>query len=245
MDQVGHMQQLIESFRSQAEQQQSTLAMDILNDYEHLFQLYKQQTDLINRIWDVYELGQYEIAQNTLDPLEQVLYSTLISINTLEKEVQTAALKNYLDDLKAIINENLNELKHVSIDVFPICIQDLGAFGAIKSQYEMLKETGKLSIDVFFEGAMKIQQRRAELLLFRSIQYLIKMINRINYEQPVTISLQQNEQQVIMTLSGKQLFPQLQQYEGFTLFASFIEGIHGAKLEILSEQQLQLDVQLL
>lgn len=244
MDQVGHMQQLIENYRFQAEQQESTLAQNILNDYEHLLQLFKQQNDLVNRIWDVYEQDRYEIAQNTLDPLEQVLYSTLLSIGTLEKEVQSSALKDYLDSLKEIINENLNELKHVSIDVYPICIQDLGAYGAIKSQYEMLKETGKLTVDVSFEGTMKRQQRRVELLLFRSIQYLIKMTDKIKYSERVMISLQQHEQHATMLLTGDQLVAQLQQYEAFSLFSSFIEGIQGAQLTILSERQLQLDVQL-
>lgn len=95
-----------------------------------------QKNDMINQCWNVNEKEKYQLAQNTLDPLEQILYSSLIGIRSLEQEAQSESAKEFLVTLKKEIERQLKELKKASISVYPICMQDLGPMGAVKSLVE-------------------------------------------------------------------------------------------------------------
>lgn len=55
---------------------------------------------MINYIWNVNENEKYKLAQEILDTLEQILYSSLLGIRTLEQEAQSASAKEYLTTLK-------------------------------------------------------------------------------------------------------------------------------------------------
>lgn len=135
MNLVGDIQPLIQADRSKISVNESDLTNKILDDYEELLQLFKQKNDMINYIWNVNENEKYKLAQEILDPLEQILYSSLLGIRTLEKEAQSASAKEYLTTLKKEIERQLYELKKASISIYPICMQDLGPYEAIKSLY--------------------------------------------------------------------------------------------------------------
>ena len=100
MNRVGDIQPLIQAYRSKISVNESDLTNKILDDYEELLQLFKQKNDMINYIWNVNENEKYRLAQEILDPLEQILYSSLLGIRTLEQEAQSASAKEYLTTLK-------------------------------------------------------------------------------------------------------------------------------------------------
>ena len=62
---------------------------------------------MINYIWDVNENEKCQLARETLDPLEQILYSSLLGIHTLEQEAQSTSAKEYLTTLKKEIERQL------------------------------------------------------------------------------------------------------------------------------------------
>lgn len=195
---------------------------------------------MINHIWDTNENEKYLLAQETLDPLEQILYSSLLGIRTLEQEAQSASAKEYLATLKQEIERQLYELKKASISIYPICMQDLGPYGAIKSLYELLKEGNKLTIDVDFTGALKRQSKKIEIQLFRFMQYLIRIIDNLKTVASLTVSVYEKDGEIVLTFEESTLVEQLQHCSEYRLFKELLDSIGDVEILEPNESQIHL-----
>lgn len=240
MNRVGDIQPLIQEYRSKISVNESELTNKILDDYEELLKLFKQKNDMINRIWDVNENEKYQLAQETLDPLEQILYSSLLGIRTLDQEAQSESAKEYLATLKKEIEQQLFKLKKASINVYPICMQDLGPYGAIKSLYELLKEGNKITIDIDFKGTLKRQNHKVEIQLFRFIQYLIRIVDNLKTVSSLNVSALEKEGQIVLTFEGETLVEQLKHCSEYQLFKELVDSIDDVEIVEQNEYQINL-----
>lgn len=234
------IQPLIQDYRIKMNNNEPELINNILNDYEELLQLSKQKNNLINQIWDVHENLKYQLAQETLDPLEQILYSALLGIRTLDQEVQSDASKEYLASLKKEIERQLSQLKEASISIYPICMQDLGPYGAIKSYYELLKEGNNLTIDIEFKGTLKRQPHKIEITIFRFIQQLIQIIDNLHTVPSLNVSINENDGQIVLTFEGEALTEQLNHSSSYQLFKELVDSIED--IEMLEKNTCQLNL---
>ena len=234
------IQPLIQDYRIKMNNNEPELINNILNDYEELLQLSKQKKNLINQIWDVHENLKYQLAQETLDPLEQILYSALLGIRTLDQEVQSDASKEYLASLKKEIERQLSQLKEASISIYPICMQDLGPYGAIKSYYELLKEGNNLTIDIEFKGTLKRQPHKIEITIFRFIQQLIQIIDNLHTVPSLNVSINENDGQIVLTFEGEALTEQLNHSSSYQLFKELVDSIED--IEMLEKNTCQLNL---
>lgn len=240
MNRIGDIEPLIQEYRSKISENESELTSKILDDYEELLQLFKQKNELVNYVWHINEHKKYQLAQETLDPLEQILYSSLLGIRTLNQEAQSESAKAYLATLKKEIERQLYELKKASISVYPICMQDLGPYGAIKSFYELLKEGNKIRLDINFKGTLKRQPHKIEIQLFRFIQYLIQIIDRLNTVALLHVSVDEKEGKVLLTFEGESLVAQLKHDSEYRLFKELINSIGDAGIFEKNECQIHL-----
>lgn len=234
------IQPLIQDYRIKMNNNEPELINNILNDYEELLQLSKQKKNLINQIWDVHENLKYQLAQETLDPLEQILYSALLGIRTLDQEVQSDASKEYLASLKKEIERQLSQLKEASISIYPICMQDLGPYGAIKSYYELLKEGNNLTIDIEFKGTLQRQPHKIEITIFRFIQQLIQIIDNLHTVPSLNVSINENDGQIVLTFEGEALTEQLNHSSSYQLFKELVDSIED--VEMLEKNTCQLNL---
>lgn len=230
MKRFDDIQPLAQDYRSQLSPNESELTIKILDDYEELLQLFKQKNEMINQIWDFQENEKHQLAQETLDPLEQILYSSLLGIRTLDQEAQSDSAKQYLASLKAEIEKQLLQLKEASISVYPICMQDLGAYGAIKSYYELLKDNNNLTIDIDFKGMLKRQPIKIENKLYRFIQHLIQLIDNLQTVISLTITINEQEGQIVTTFEGQALAQQLNHSSNYQLFKELIDSIENVEI---------------
>lgn len=235
-----NIQPLIQDYRIKINSNEPELLNNILNDYEELLQLFKQKNDLINQIWDVHENKNYQLAQDTLDPLEQILYSSLLGIRTLDQEAQSDSAKEYLASLKKEIEKQLIQLKEASISVYPICMQDLGPYGAIKSYYELLKDGNNIKIDINFNGTLKRQPHKVEINIFRFIQHLIQIIDNLNTVSSLSISINEMDGQITLTFEGQALVERLNDCSKYQLFKELVDSIED--VDILEETECELNL---
>ncbi|MEK4229229.1 hypothetical protein [Solibacillus sp. FSL H8-0538] len=240
MNRIGDIQPLIQEYRSKISANESELTNKILDDYEELLQLFKQKNDMINRIWDFHENEKYQLAQETLDPLEQILYSTLLGIRTLDQEAQSDSAKKYLASLKKEIERQLNQLKEASISVYPICMQDLGPYGAIKSYYELLKEGNNITIDIDFKGTLKRQPHKIEINIFRFIQHLIQIIDNLNTVASLSVSINEKDGRIVLTFEGEALAERLNHSSKYQLFKELVDSIED--VEIIEQNECQFNL---
>lgn len=234
------IQPLIQDYRIKINSNEPEIINNILNDYEELLQMFKQKNDLINRIWDVHENTKYQLAQETLDPLEQILYSSLLGIRTLDQEVQSDSAKNYLASLKKEIERQLNQLKEASISVYPICMQDLGPYGAIKSYYELLKEGNNITIDIDFKGTLKRQPHKIEINIFRFIQHLIQIIDNLNTVPSLSVSINEKDGRIVLTFEGEALTERINHSSQYQLFKELVDSIEY--VEILEKNECRFNL---
>ncbi|RUL54680.1 hypothetical protein [Lysinibacillus antri] len=237
---IDDIQPLIQDYRSKINGHESEFINRILDDYEELLHLFKQKNDMISHIWDTYENEKYYIAQNTLDPLEQILFSSLLGIRTLDQEAQSDSAKEYLATLRKEIERQLDQLKKTSISIYPICMQDLGPYGAIKSFYELLKEGGKIKIDVEFQGFLKRQPHKVEIHLFRFVQHLILMIDTLNTVPTLIVSINEKDAQIVLTLEGEALVEQLGHSSEYHFFKELVDSIKD--VEMLEEDECRINL---
>ena len=240
MNHIGDIQSLIQEYRSQISVNESELTTKILNSYEELLQMYNQKVDMINRIWDVNESEKYQLAQDVLDPLEQTLYSSLLGIRSLDEEGKSESTKEYLATLRKEIERQLDQLKKSSISVYPICMQDLGPYGSIKSFYEMLKEGNKLTIDIDFKGMLNRQPHKIEILLYRFTQYLIRIIDKLNTVPSLNVSALEKDGQIVLTFGGENLVEQLKHSSEYLLFIDLVDSI--GNVEIVEQNDCQINL---
>lgn len=193
---------------------------------------------MMNQFWNVNEKEKYQLAQNTLDPLEQILYSSLIGIRALEQEAQSESAKEFLVTLKKEIERQLKELKKASISVYPICMQDLGPMGAVKSLVEIFKEDNILSMDIEFKGLLKRQPHKIEIQLFRFIQYLIRMIGNLKTVTSLDISVVEKEGQIDVTFDAETIVEQLKHSAEYELFKELIDSM--SDVEIVERNDCQI-----
>lgn len=234
------IQPLIQDYRIKINSNEPEIINNILNDYEELLQMFKQKNDLINRIWDVHENIKYQLAQETLDPLEQILYSSLLGIRTLDQEVQSDSAKKYLTSLKKEIERQLNQLKEASISVYPICMQDLGPYGAIKSYYELLKEGNNITIDIDFKGTLKRQPHKIEINIFRFIQHLIQIIDNLNTVPSLSVSINEKDGRIVLTFEGEALTERINHSSQYQLFKELVDSIEY--VEILEKNECRFNL---
>ena len=237
------IQPLIQDDRIKINSKEPELFNNLLNDYKELLQLFKQKNDFINQFWDVLENKNYQLAQDILDPLEQILYSSLLGIRTLDQEAQSDSTKEYLASLKKEIEKQLIQLKEASISVYPICMQDLGPYGAIKSYYELLKEGNNITIDIHFKGTLKRQPHKIEITIFRFIQQLIQIIDNLKTISSLSISVYEMNGQIALTFEGVALVQRLKDCSKYQLFKELVDSIEDVKMLEQSESQLNLVLQ--
>ncbi|WP_431027782.1 hypothetical protein [Lysinibacillus sp. LZ02] len=229
------IQPLIQDYRIKINSNEPELLNNILNDYEELLQVFKQKNEMINRIWDLHENEKYQLAHETLDPLEQILYSSLLGIRTLDQEAQSDSAKDYLASLKKEIERQLNQLKEASISVYPICMQDLGPYGAIKSYYELLKEGKNITIDIDFRGTLKRQPHKIENNIFRFIQHLIQIIDHLNTVNSLSVTINEKDGRIVITFEGEVLTERLNHSSKYRLFKELVDSIED--VEILEKNE--------
>ncbi|MGE7021286.1 hypothetical protein [Solibacillus cecembensis] len=234
------IQPLIQDYRNKIISNEPELLTNILNDYEELLQLFKQKNDLINQIWNIHENKNYQLAQDTLDPLEQILYSSLLGVRTLDQEAQSDSAKEYLTSLKKEIEKQLIQLKEASISVYPICMQDLGPYGAIKSYYELLKEGNNITTDINFKGTLKRQPHKVEVNIFRFIQHLIQIIDNLNTVNSLSISINEIDGRITLTFEGQALVERLNDCSKYQLFKELVDSIED--VEILEKTECELNL---
>lgn len=227
INRIGDIQPLIQEYRSKNSNStnESDLSTKILDDFEELLHDYNQKNEMITQIWALHQDEKYQLVQETLDPLEQILYSSLLGIRMLDQEVQSESAKAYLTNLKKEIEQRLSDLKKVSINVYPSCIDDLGVCGAIKSLYEVLKKGNEITMDIDFKGTLNKQPHKINITAFRLLQYLIQIIDKLKNIPSLKISFAEKAKEIIIALEAEGLTKKLQQNSEYMLLKELVDSL--------------------
>lgn len=242
INRIGDIQPLIQEYRSKISNStnESDLSSKILDNFEELLHERNHKKDMITQIWALNQNEKYQLVQETLDPLEQTLYSSLLGIRMLDQEIQSESAKEYLTTLKKEIEQRLYDLKKVSITVYPICIEDLGAYGAIKSLYEVLKKGNDITVDIDFKGTLNRQPHKIGIIAFRLTQNLIQIIDSLTNIPSLKVTFAEKAKEIVITFEAEGLTKKLQQNSDYMLLNELLDSLGDGEFILPNKNELHL-----
>ncbi|MGM0888050.1 MAG: PAS domain-containing protein [Bacillota bacterium] len=153
---------------------------------------------MTGKIIDVQEEERKRISRELHDDIGQNLYSHLITINRLQTEMDHPLLDQMQDEATEIIEA----LRHLSWELRPSVLDDLGLFPAIRSLVGQFSEHHH--IKVHFECYLNCRlNTNKEITIYRIIQEALTNIRKYAYTEEVTVTIQEIEEEVRVEIEDK------------------------------------------
>lgn len=197
-----------------------------------------QKNNIIAQLLEEHEEAKQIFSGNALDSLEQLLYSFLLAIRTLEGEPISDNTKSYFYSLRDTIDKQLNQLRQTTLCLYPTSIDDLGPVGSIKAHYHSLFARGILTIPIEFEGRLKRYHGKIEIQLFRILQHLIHLFNQVGV-QPLYIKFEEDKVRIQL---GEQLIESFAKAPKYLLLMNIIDSLDDINCESLLENEIVIQI---
>lgn len=153
---------------------------------------------MTGKIIDVQEEERKRISRELHDDIGQNLYSHLITINRLQTEMDHPLLDQMQDEATEIIEA----LRHLSWELRPSVLDDLGLFPAIRSLVGQFSEHHH--IKVHFECYLNCRlNTNKEITIYRIIQEALTNIRKYAYAEEATVTIQEIEEEVRVEIEDK------------------------------------------
>ncbi|WHX64004.1 PAS domain-containing protein [Peribacillus frigoritolerans] len=153
---------------------------------------------MTGKIIDVQEEERKRISRELHDDIGQNLYSHLITINRLQTEMDHPLLDQMQDEATEIIEA----LRHLSWELRPSVLDDLGLFPAIRSLVGQFSEHHH--IKVHFECYLNCRlNTNKEITIYRIIQEALTNIRKYAYTEKATVTIQEIEEEVRVEIEDK------------------------------------------
>lgn len=153
---------------------------------------------MTGKIIDVQEEERKRISRELHDDIGQNLYSHLITINRLQTEMDHPLLDQMQDEATEIIEA----LRHLSWELRPSVLDDLGLFPAIRSLVGQFSEHHH--IKVHFECYLNCRlNTNKEITIYRIIQEALTNIRKYAYTEEATVTIQEIEEEVRVEIEDK------------------------------------------
>ncbi|MFS0763607.1 sensor histidine kinase [Peribacillus phoenicis] len=153
---------------------------------------------MTGKIIDVQEEERKRISRELHDDIGQNLYSHLITINRLQTEMDHPLLDQMQDEATEIIEA----LRHLSWELRPSVLDDLGLFPAIRSLLGQFSEHHH--IKVHFECYLNCRlNTNKEITIYRIIQEALTNIRKYAQTEEATVTIQEIEEEVRVEIEDK------------------------------------------
>ncbi|MED3689518.1 PAS domain S-box protein [Peribacillus butanolivorans] len=155
---------------------------------------------MTGKIIDVQEDERKRLSRELHDGIGQNLYSHLITINRLQTEMSHPLLDQMRDEATEIIEE----LRHLSWELRPSVLDDLGLFPAIRSYLVRFSEHHhiKIHFDCYLNCRLNTNK---EITIYRVIQEALTNIRKYAQTEEATVTIREidNEIRVVIEDEGK------------------------------------------
>ncbi|MFD4929283.1 PAS domain-containing protein [Peribacillus butanolivorans] len=155
---------------------------------------------MTGKIIDVQEDERKRLSRELHDGIGQNLYSHLITINRLQTEMSHPLLDQMQDEATEIIEE----LRHLSWELRPSVLDDLGLFPAIRSYLVRFSEHHhiKIHFDCYLNCRLNTNK---EITIYRVIQEALTNIRKYAQTEEATVTIREidDEIRVVIEDEGK------------------------------------------
>ncbi|MFF2591340.1 PAS domain S-box protein [Peribacillus butanolivorans] len=153
---------------------------------------------MTGKIIDVQEDERKRLSRELHDGIGQNLYSHLITINRLQTEMSHPLLDQMRDEATEIIEE----LRHLSWELRPSVLDDLGLFPAIRSYLVRFSEHHhiKIHFDCYLNCRMNTNK---EITIYRVIQEALTNIRKYAQTEEATVTIREIDDEIRVVIEDK------------------------------------------
>ncbi|KON68956.1 hypothetical protein AKG34_09280 [Peribacillus butanolivorans] len=153
---------------------------------------------MTGKIIDVQEDERKRLSRELHDGIGQNLYSHLITINRLQTEMSHPLLDQMRDEATEIIEE----LRHLSWELRPSVLDDLGLFPAIRSYLVRFSEHHhiKIHFDCYLNCRLNTNK---EITIYRVIQEALTNIRKYAQTEEATVTIREIDDEIHVVIEDE------------------------------------------
>ncbi len=171
------------------------------NEYKQEKQLMQStftQTLLQTRL-EIQEETFRNISQEIHDNIGQALSFVKLSINTIDGRIP-AEIKEKLVESKDLLSKTIQDLRDIARSLNPDFISEIGLYGAIEQQLQILEKTGQYKTSFTLDGEFYKNDSQRELVVFRIVQELLNNIVKHAEANEVKILMDYQPEKLTITV---------------------------------------------
>lgn len=157
------------------------------------------QNTLLQTRLEIQEETFKTISQEIHDNIGQSLSFVKLNLNTIDGRVPPD-IKEKLMESKNLLTKTIHDLRDIARSLNPDFISEIGLYGAIEQQLQLLEKTGEYKTSFTVNGVAYKNDQQHELVVFRIVQELLNNIVKHAAAKEVNISMQYLEEQLVITI---------------------------------------------
>ncbi|AMG12554.1 cache domain-containing protein [Vibrio vulnificus] len=131
------------------------------------------------------------LARELHDGINQLLVSSKCHLELLAHKVQDQSLKVHLDKSQQSLTTAINEVRHISHQLRPSALDDIGLEAALSSLMQDFRSHSGIDIDILFDTQDGRLKSEVATTLYRVVQESLNNIEKHAGAKKVTVILQQ------------------------------------------------------
>ncbi|MBO9659719.1 MAG: PAS domain S-box protein, partial [Chitinophagaceae bacterium] len=169
---------------------------------ERLKEAYDQTRKLTDHLQTVREEERMHIAREIHDELGQLLTVLKMDVSWLNRKLQptTEPVQEKLKELLSLIDTTVKKVRHISSELRPSLLDDLGLVAAMEWHIEEFQKRSGIELESDLPSTELILPEPVKIGLFRILQESLTNVARHSGAQRVIVTLLQKENTLILTI---------------------------------------------
>ncbi|PZR29606.1 MAG: hypothetical protein DI535_02525 [Citrobacter freundii] len=181
------------------------LANEITEQYlaeERLKESYEETRKLTEHLQTVREEERLHIAREIHDELGQLLTVLKMDVSWLNRKLQptTEPVQEKLKELLSLIDITVKKVRHISSELRPSLLDDLGLVAALEWHIEEFQKRSGIEVEHELPSPEPVLPEPVKIGLFRILQESLTNVARHSEAQRVMVTLIQEENNLILTI---------------------------------------------
>jgi len=156
--------------------------------------------NISKRLLNKLEAERRYIARELHDEIGQALTALKISLQSLQRINDPEQLSKRLNDLIAMLDRVLNQVRNMSLNLRPSLIDDLGLTPTIRWYVDMISATTGIDIELSMVGMDSRFELETEIACFRVIQEAVNNAIRHAKADKIEIKLEKNMDNIQLSI---------------------------------------------
>jgi PAS domain S-box-containing protein len=181
------------------------LATEVTEQYlaeEKLKESYEATRKLTEHLQNVREEERLHIAREIHDELGQLLTVLKMDVSWLNRKIQPTSepVKEKMIELLSLIDITVKKVRHISSELRPSLLDDLGLVAAIEWHIEEFGKRSGIDLEAHLPSVELVLPEPVKIGLFRILQESLTNVARHSGAQLVTVTLMQKENTLILMI---------------------------------------------